>query len=96
MAGPDEEANVRVPLREADQDLRQDVGADRRSHRQGELTDDAVLEFADEGGTALDRLDRAFRMRKEGPPSWRQDHAGVRPPEERRAELLLESLESRR
>jgi len=37
-----------VSLGEADEDLRQDVGADRGSNCQGELADDAVLELADE------------------------------------------------
>jgi hypothetical protein len=34
-------------------------------------------------------------MRKEGPARGRQDHPDMRPPEERRPELLLEPLEAR-
>ena len=93
MAGPHEQANIRVSLGEADQDLRQDVGADGGRDRERELTDDAVFELADERPTATDRLDRAVGMRQEGATGGCQDHARVRPPEERRAELLLEGLE---
>ena len=93
MPRPDEQANVRVSLREADQDLRQDVGADRGSDGERELADDAVLQLADERAAAPDRLDRSVGMRQEGAPGGRQDHARVRSPEERRGELLLEGLE---
>ena len=48
MPGPDEEANVRVSLREADEELRQDVGADRGSDGERELAGDAMLQLADE------------------------------------------------
>ena len=88
MPGPHEQANVRVTLREADQDLRQDVGADRRRDRERELADDAVLQLADERTAAPDRLDRAVGVRQEGATGGRQDHARMRSPEERCAELL--------
>ena len=93
MAGPDEQANVRVTLREADQDLRQDVGADRRRDGKRKLADDAVLELADERATAADRVHRPFRMRQEGATGRRQDHARMRSPEQACAQFLLERLE---
>ena len=96
VPGPHAQPNVRVSLREAHQDLRQDVGADGRSNRERELTDDAVFQFPDERTAAPDRLDRAVGMRQEGATGRRQDHPRVRPPEERRGELLFERLEPRR
>ena len=82
MAGPNEQANVRVTLREADQDLRQDVGADRRRNGERKLADHAVLELADERATAADRVHRPFGMRQEGATGGRQDHARMRSPKE--------------
>ena len=82
-----------MTLREAHEDLRQDVGADCGSNCERELTDDTVFELADERATAADRLDRAVGMRQEGPASGRQDHARVRSPKQARAELLFKSLE---
>ena len=95
MAGPHEEADIRVTLGEADQDLRQDVGAHRGRDRERQLADDAVLELAHDRVAAPDRLHRALGVGEEGAARGRQDHPGVRPSEQRRIELLLERLEPR-
>ena len=92
MAGPHEKTDVRVSLRESDQDLRQHVGADRGSDRERELTDDAVFQLADERATATDRLHRAVRVGKKGAAGWCQNHAGMRPPEQGGAKFPLERL----
>ena len=93
MAGPDEQSNVRVTLREADEDLRQHVGADRRRNGKRKLADDPVLELADERTTAADRVHRPYGVRQEGPTGRCQDHARMRSPEEACAQFLLEPLD---
>jgi hypothetical protein len=96
MAGPNEQANVRMTLGEAHQDLRQDVRADRRRNGEREFADHAVFELPDEGTTAADRVDRPVGMRQEGTTCRRQDHAGMRSAKQARAQLRLEPLESGR
>ena len=93
MAGPDEQSNVRVTLREADEDLRQHVGADRRRNGKRKLADHAVLELADDRTTAADRVHRPYGMRQEGATGGRQDHARMRSPKEACAQFLLEPLD---
>ena len=72
MPGPHKQANGRVSLRETDQDLGQDVGADCGSNRERELADDAMFDRPDERAAALDRLDRPVGMGRKARP------AGVR------------------
>ena len=93
MAGPNEQANVRVTLCEAHQDLRQNVGAHRRRNGERELASHAVFELADQRTTAADRVHRAVGMRQEGTTGGRQDHTRMRSPKEACAQFRLEPLE---
>jgi hypothetical protein len=96
VAGSNEEAYARMPRDESEEDVWEDVRADRRGNRERQFANDAVAELPHQCGSTADGLKRAVGMRKKRTSGGRQDHACMGSAKERRADLDLKTLQTRR
>ncbi|MFN8520979.1 MAG: hypothetical protein U0667_16660 [Chloroflexota bacterium] len=96
VRGPDHQPHVGEALGVARQQLRQDVGADRRRGADGQLAGDPRGQLRDQGRATPQRLQRALGVRQERPTGMGQLHAGAGASEQGRAQLRLQALDARR
>jgi hypothetical protein len=91
VPGPDAQAHLRVGGLEADEEIREDVGADRRRGAQHQLVGDR--QALDRARAVLEGPHRALRVRQERAAGISQGHPAPAAPEERAADLRFERPE---